>query len=189
MTPANWITLFRLLLALIGAFILSVNEPPDQAKFSAALFILSISLDKLDGMIARKYNCCANFGEKFDIAADKIIVAVFFLCLLDLRIISRHLMAALLIRDLLTQAFRNYALSKGIALRTYRLSKIQYIIQCISIATGILSFAYLRMNLTNPLRRASIVCFVTGLALGYLVLWNLVVQHGREVLSDIEIHN
>lgn len=177
--------MFRLILALIGAFMLNVDGPLSQLRFSAALFILSISLDKIDGMIARKYNCCTNFGEKLDIVVDKIVIAVFFLCLLDLRVINKNLMAAWLIRDLVTQAFRNYSLSKGIILRTYKLSKVQYIIQCIAIATGLLSFAYLGMNLTDLLRQVSVVCFVAGLAIGYLVLWNLIVHHKREVVSAL----
>jgi len=185
MTPANLITLFRLILALIGAFMLNVDGPLRQVKISAGLFIFSIILDKIDGMIARKYNCCTNFGEKLDIAVDKIITAVFFLCLLDLRVINRHLIAAWLIRDLLTQALRNYALSNGIVLKTYRLSKAQYIIQCIAIATGLLSFAYFGMGPANVLRQTSIVCFVVGLAIGYLIFWNLIVHHRREMLLAI----
>ena len=182
MTPANWITLLRLLIALIGAFMLNAGEPPERVKFTTALFIISISLDKLDGVVARKYNCCTTVGKHFDIAADKIVIAVFFLCLMDLRLVSRHLMSAWLIREMLTQAFRNYAALKGIFIRTYRLSKARYIIQCIAIATGLLSFVSLGMNLANPLREVSIICFITGLALGYLTFWHIIVDHWREVL-------
>jgi phosphatidylglycerophosphate synthase len=146
-----------------------------------SLFIVSIVLDKLDGVIARKFGCCTEFGKRFDIAADKIILAVFFLCLMDLTVISRQLLAASFTRDLLTQAFRSYASSKGVILRTYSLSKVQYGLQCIAIVCGLSSFMLLRADAAELLRRLSVICFVFGLVSGCLVLGSLIVHNRREV--------
>jgi phosphatidylglycerophosphate synthase len=181
MTLANWVTLLRLLAALAGALMLRAAEPYPGIKLVTSLFVVSIILDKLDGVIARKFDCCSAFGKQFDIAADKIILAIFFLCLMDLKVISRHLLAASFTRDLLTQAFRSYASSKGVILRAYGLSKAQYVIQCIAIASGLSSFVFPGMCTTEFLRQASVACFVIGLALGCLVLGSLVINHRREV--------
>jgi phosphatidylglycerophosphate synthase len=181
MSPASWVTLLRLLMALTGAFTLNAREPNVGIRLTAALFIIAVLLDKLDGMIARKYNCCTSFGKHFDIMADKIILAVFFLCLLDMRIVGRNLLAASFTRDLLTQAFRSYAASKSVTLRTYGLSKTQYVVQCVAIASGLLSFVFLEADATRLLRWVSVACFVVGLALGCLVLGSLIVHHRREV--------
>jgi phosphatidylglycerophosphate synthase len=186
-TSASWITLLRLLIALIGAFMLSAGKPPDHVKFTTVLFIISVSMDKLDGIVARKYNCCTTFGKHFDMAADKITLTVFFLCLLDLKVINRHLVAAALIRDLLTHAFRNYAASKGIFITTYSGSKARYFIECMAITAGLSSFVFLEVNLANPLRQVSIVCFVVGLVLGYLTFWTLIMHHWREVIRGTNI--
>lgn len=184
MTLANWVTLLRLLIALVGAFTLRAAEPYSGIEAATSLFIVSIVLDKLDGAIARKFECCTAFGKRFDIAADKVILAVFFLCLMDLKVISRHLLAVSFTRDLLTQAFRGYASSKGVILRTYSLSKVQYVLQCVAIASGLSSFAFLKTGESELLRQTSVGCFVAGLTLGCLVLGGLIVHHRREVFID-----
>lgn len=186
MTPASWVTLIRLLMALAGAFMLKAAEPYHGIKLATCLFIFSIILDKLDGVIARRFDCCTAFGKQFDITADKIVLAIFFLCLMDLRVISRHLVAASFTRDLLTQGFRSFASSRGVILRTYGLSKAQYVIHCVAIASGLLYFVFIETGAAELLRRASNVCFVLGLALGCWVLGSLIVHHRREVFSGYE---
>jgi phosphatidylglycerophosphate synthase len=186
MTLASWVTLLRLLIALTGAFTLRAFEPYSGINLVTSLFIISIVLDKLDGVIARKFDCCTDFGKRFDIAADKIILAVFFLCLMDLKVISRHLLAASFTRDLLTQAFRSYASSKGIILRNYNLSKVQYVIQCVAVASGLSSFISLGTSAAGLLRQVSVLCFVFGLVSGCLVLGRLIVHYRRKLFLAAE---
>jgi hypothetical protein len=61
------------------------------------------------------------------------------------------------------------------------LSKAQYVIQCVAIASGLLSFVFLRAGAAELMRQTSVICFVVGLALGFLVLANLMIYHRREV--------
>lgn len=183
MTVANWITLLRLIIALTGAFLLGDGESPTGAKVTTALFVLAIALDKLDGMVARRLNCRTTFGEVFDTATDKIIFTVYFLCLLDWKIVDRNLVALAVIRDMLTQAFRSYAVSRSVFVKTYVLSYARYIIQCLAVVSGLLSAGLMRTYQTDLLRQMSVLCFVVGVVLGYVTLWNLVAQHWKEVFG------
>ena len=57
----------------IGAIILSLNS---QFKLAAALIIIGMILDGLDGKVARRLNTYSKFGEKIDSKADYVTFGV-----------------------------------------------------------------------------------------------------------------
>lgn len=183
MTIANWVTLLRFIIAMAGAFLLGDGQAQGCARVATALFVLAIALDKVDGVVARKFDCCTAFGKFFDTALDKIVLAVYFLCLLDLKIVNRHLVAAALVRDMLTQGFRSYAESRAVFTGTDALSYTRYVIQCTAVISGLLSVGFTGTSQAGPLRQLSVLSFVTGVALGYWTLLNLLARHWREVVS------
>ena len=75
MTLANRITLFRIL--LIPAFVVVFYLPFDwRYPVSALIFALAGITDWLDGYVARKYEQTTAFGAFLDPVADKLMVAV-----------------------------------------------------------------------------------------------------------------
>jgi phosphatidylglycerophosphate synthase len=69
---ANWVTAFRLSLALLLAFSFSYLSPWQIAAAATAV----ISLDGLDGYLARKFNTQSLFGSYFDMETDAFYVAL-----------------------------------------------------------------------------------------------------------------
>lgn len=188
MTSANWITLLRFAIALTGAFLVGDEKNSGWIRIATALFVIALILDKLDGVVARRFNCCTSFGKFFDTAVDKIILAVFFLCLLGLGIIDKNLVIAALVRDMLTQAFHSYAESQNILLKTHNVSYIRHLLQCLSVISGLLSVVLGETQQAGLFRQLSLFSFIAGLALGYLILLNIISRHWREVLRSGKYH-
>lgn len=69
-TAPNLICYFRIFLAFYAFY--QFSQDADQVKF-LIFTTLVIILDGLDGIVARKFNQCTEFGAKLDIIADRII--------------------------------------------------------------------------------------------------------------------
>lgn len=74
-SPANWITASR----FFGTFVLvpwllhlGSHPPPDHTYWLTILFLYLVISDKLDGLVARRFNCVTRFGEGFDPFTDKV---------------------------------------------------------------------------------------------------------------------
>ena len=85
LNPANGLTLLRLVLVPVFAWIL-LSHPHDLwwRLGSTALFGLAIATDALDGRIARKYNLITDFGKLWDSIADKALTGMAFIGLSSL---------------------------------------------------------------------------------------------------------
>ena len=80
LNPANGLTLLRLVLVPVFAWIL-LSHPHDLwwRLGSTALFGLAIATDALDGRIARKYNLITDVGKLWDSIADKALTGMAFI--------------------------------------------------------------------------------------------------------------
>ena len=67
----NIITLSRIVLAIITTILLAIGAP---LLLVGSLFCVSAFTDKIDGFLARKYNCITNLGKSGDALGDKILV-------------------------------------------------------------------------------------------------------------------
>ncbi len=69
------LTLFRI--AAIPAVVICFYSPlPDARPIAAILFGIAAVTDFIDGWVARKYNQTSRFGEFLDPVADKLMVAI-----------------------------------------------------------------------------------------------------------------
>ena len=72
---AIMLTLFRI--AAIPAVVICFYSPlPDARPIAAILFGIAAVTDFIDGWVARKYNQTSRFGEFLDPVADKLMVAI-----------------------------------------------------------------------------------------------------------------
>ena len=67
----NAITLSRIILAIVTTVLLALGAP---MLLVGSLFCLSAFTDKIDGFLARKFNCVTNLGKSGDALGDKILV-------------------------------------------------------------------------------------------------------------------
>ena len=79
---ANILTLFRI--AAIPAVVVCFYSPiPDARPIAAILFGIAAVTDFIDGWVARRFNQTSRFGEFLDPVADKLMVAIVLVMLVQ----------------------------------------------------------------------------------------------------------
>lgn len=118
MNLANKLTIFRIILVPIMMIIPFLNI---QGEFLGVpilyiiidlIFIIASITDKLDGYIARSRNQITTFGKFLDPIADKILVIVAMLILVDGNKIPYWIPAIVVIREFIVSGYRLVAVQK-----------------------------------------------------------------------------
>ena len=79
---ANLLTLFRI--AAIPIIVLCFYSPLDNARpIAAIIFGIAAVTDLIDGWVARRFNQMSRFGEFLDPVADKLMVAIVLVMLVQ----------------------------------------------------------------------------------------------------------
>jgi len=112
LTWPNRITLLRVGLLFILVFLI-YNEFLGARIFAAVLAILVIVMDWLDGFLARRLHESTALGSVLDIAGDRVVECVLWICLADLRLIGVWIPILVISRDIFTDSIRNYAIRFG----------------------------------------------------------------------------
>lgn len=162
LTVPTMLTLLRML--LIPVLVLVFYLPFNWTNFAAAfVFVLASVTDWLDGWIARAYNQSSAFGAFLDPVADKLMVAVALLL-----IVQKHptpwmaLWAAVIIgREIAVSALREWMAELGqrAKVKVATIGKIKTIVQMVAL-TFLLYFEPLRFAVAG--RAWSIPVFMIG---------------------------
>ena len=136
LTVPTLLTLLRIV--LIPVLVLVFYLPFKWTSFAAALiFAFASATDWLDGWIARRYNLHSNFGAFLDPVADKLMVAVALLL-----IVQKHptpwmaLWAAVIIgREIAVSALREWMAELGqrAKVKVATIGKIKTIVQMVAL--------------------------------------------------------
>ena len=120
MNLPNKLTILRVIMIPLVMVFYMVEAIPYGKIVALVLFVLAALTDFLDGYIARKYNLVTDFGKFLDPIADKLLVAsVLFMIAVDGTIPSPWGVIVVMIimsRELIVDAFRLIACTKGIVL-------------------------------------------------------------------------
>lgn len=169
MTLPNFLTLIRIVLIpfLILVFYLPV---PWSGPLAAYLFLACSLTDWLDGYLARRLNQTSNFGRFLDPVADKLLVTVTLILLVD-RHPSLVIPAIIIVgREIIVSALREWMASAGESTRV-AVSTIG------KMKTGIQMAALVMLLYGSEIY--GIPMFVLGVAFLYLAvgltLWSLLV--------------
>jgi CDP-diacylglycerol---glycerol-3-phosphate 3-phosphatidyltransferase len=176
LTVPTMLTLLRMM--LIPVLVLVFYLPFNWTNFAAAfVFILASVTDWLDGWIARAYNQSSAFGAFLDPVADKLMVAVALLL-----IVQKHptpwmaLWAAVIIgREIAVSALREWMAELGqrAKVKVATIGKIKTIVQMVAL-TFLLYFEPLQFTLAG--RTWSVPVFIIGdwmlAAAALLTLWS-----------------
>jgi CDP-diacylglycerol--glycerol-3-phosphate 3-phosphatidyltransferase len=137
LTVPTMLTLLRIV--LIPVLVLVFYLPYNWTNFAAAfVFVLASVTDWLDGWIARAYNQSSAFGAFLDPVADKLMVAVALLL-----IVQKHptpwmaLWAAVIIgREIAVSALREWMAELGqrAKVKVASIGKIKTIVQMVALA-------------------------------------------------------
>ncbi len=119
MNLANKLTIIRILLVPVMIIIplLGINGQifniETEFIILNAIFIIASLTDKLDGYIARSRNQVTNFGKFLDPIADKILVLVAMLILVEKQMLPAWIPAIVLAREFAVSGYRLIAVEQG----------------------------------------------------------------------------
>ena len=119
MNLANKLTIFRIILVPIILIIPFFNLQgtlwgiPLTYIIIDIIFIIASLTDKLDGYIARSRNQITNFGKFLDPIADKILVIVAMLILVEAGRLPDWIPAIVVIREFIVSGYRLVAVEKS----------------------------------------------------------------------------
>lgn len=113
-TWPNRVTLLRIGLLFVLVFLI-YDEFIWARLFAGFLTIIVIVMDWLDGYLARKLHESTTIGSLLDIAGDRVVECVLWICLADLRLIGLWIPIVVISRDIFTDSIRNYVLKFGYA--------------------------------------------------------------------------
>lgn len=142
MNLPNKITCFRIVAAIIIVVILLfpfdsagiitpklfVNESivvDIKYVVVGVIFVLASVSDFFDGYLAKKLNCCSDFGKMLDAIADKILIDSTLVLLATIGFIHPVIAVIVMIRDVAVDSIKRYAASKGVVIGTIKLAKVK----------------------------------------------------------------
>ncbi len=138
LTPANMLTLFRLLVAPVFIYMIIVNR---ISWWTAGVGFLAALSDYLDGIVARRHGTTTS-GAFLDPLADKVIVLGSLYALIVARphgLTSFVLPAALItLREIWMSVYRSKASKRGISIPASKLAKWKTFVQDWAIAFCVL---------------------------------------------------
>ncbi|RBI34136.1 CDP-diacylglycerol--glycerol-3-phosphate 3-phosphatidyltransferase [Metamycoplasma hominis] len=152
---ANWLTVLRMLLMipfivfLSTSFGLILNGVQLSYKtnkgivlsilywINVAIFIIAMITDFLDGFYARKTKTVSSFGKIFDPIADKVATTLMLLFLATYNFVYIPIVILFIIRDIIVDGTRVYAVKKNIEVSANWFGKIKTIL--VSLALVVIS--------------------------------------------------
>ena len=156
--------------------------PINLAYFiSFFLFVIASLTDMLDGKIARKYNLVTDMGKFLDPVADKLLVNLTLIYLAlphfgtNNAVIPVSCVIIMIGRDLIIDAFRLVASTKGSVVAANIFGKLKTVFQMVAIPMVLLNswpFAYFDADWNNYLRICNIAIYIaTAMSLISLIIY------------------
>ncbi len=141
--PSNWnlpnlITVVRILLAPLFIWMLLSDAGQDGALrwWAAALFIVAIATDGIDGAIARSQNLVTDLGKILDPIADKVLTGGALVCLSILGELWWWVTIVILVREVGITVFR-FAMLKDRVIPASRGGKLKTVLQSVAISLAL----------------------------------------------------
>ncbi len=132
---ANIITVVRILLApvFVWLMVLDAGELGVWRWVAAALFILSITTDSVDGFLARSRNLVTDFGKLVDPIADKILVGAALVALSWIGELWWWVTIVILVREFGITIFR-FAMLRDHVIPAGFLGKLKTVVQAVAVS-------------------------------------------------------
>jgi CDP-diacylglycerol--glycerol-3-phosphate 3-phosphatidyltransferase len=170
---ANIITVIRILLAPLFIWMLLADdgEMGVLRYAAAALFIVAIATDSLDGALARGRNLITNVGIILDPIADKVLIGGALITLSLLGELWWWVTIVIMVRELGITAFRFAVLSKSV-IPASRGGKLKTVVQSVAIALYLVPLSSLvgdGMLIVNAVVMAFALALTVWTGIDYLV--------------------
>ncbi|MER3387126.1 MAG: CDP-diacylglycerol--glycerol-3-phosphate 3-phosphatidyltransferase [Microcella pacifica] len=170
---ANIITVVRILLAPLFVLLLVLDGGQDGwlRLAAAALFILAIATDGVDGMLARRRNLVTDLGILLDPIADKLLTGAALVMLAVLAELPVWVVVVILVREWGITLFR-FAMLRDRVIPASRGGKLKTVVQAVAISFALVPLwqlfgEWIHIVNTTLMTAAVVLTVVTGL--DYLV--------------------
>ena len=135
----NALTLLRIFLVPLLVVVL-LTRIEGHVYLGAAIFLVAVLTDYLDGFFARRRNEVTRLGILLDPLADKLLTAAAFLSLVEMGLVPAWVVMIVLARELAVTALRNLAAGRrGVLIRASNLGKAKMVAQVTAILLLLLS--------------------------------------------------
>lgn len=197
MNLANKLTIFRIILVFIILIIPFFNIQGDILGIPITFFIIDVIFiiasitDKLDGYIARSRNQITTFGKFLDPIADKILVIISMMLLIEFGKIPSWIPAIIIMREFIVSGYRLIAVEKkGKVIAASVWGKLKTVTQMIAIMLAFIDKnpfgAIFTMQLTGMefainliITLMMIICVIATVFSG----WDYI-KSGKDLLKD-----
>lgn len=123
---ATQLTLLRIALAPLIMFLVIWGEgTPRWYWLAAALLALGAATDWLDGFVARRSSTVTAVGASLDLVADKVLVAVVLIALVQVGLLPGWWAAIVISREMAVTGLRAQAAEKGVSIPAGRVGKLK----------------------------------------------------------------
>ena len=135
----NLITIVRILCAPIFLWMLLADGGADGALrwWAAALFIVAIATDGIDGWLARKYEIVTDLGKLLDPIADKVLTGFAFIGLWILGELPWWVTVIVLIREIGITVYRLMVVSDHVLAAAW-MGKLKTVAQALALSLALL---------------------------------------------------
>ena len=135
----NAITVIRIVAAPIFLWMLLADDGADGALrwWAAALFIVAIATDGIDGYLARKYRIVTDLGKLLDPIADKALTGLAFVGLSIVMELPWWITVLVLIRELGITVYR-LAVASNQVLAAAWMGKLKTVAQSVALSLALL---------------------------------------------------
>ncbi len=140
----NAITIVRILCAPVFCWMLLVDDGHDGPLrwWAAALFIVAIATDGIDGYLARKHNIVSDLGKLLDPIADKVLTGIAFVSLSILGELPWWITIVVLVREIGITVHRLIVASDHVVAAAW-LGKLKTMAQAIALSFALLPLSTL----------------------------------------------
>lgn len=162
-TPANVVTVVRIAcIPLLVILMLVEWGSPNVKPFVCLAVFAAISLtDSLDGYLARSRNEVTTFGKFMDPIADKLLVMVAMLALVELGTLPAWVPLVIVCREFLVSGLRMVVASAGVVIAASMAGKAKTLVTMLAICLFIIKDAPVLAPIHGPFQ---VVCWVMMVA-------------------------
>ncbi|ROS50042.1 CDP-diacylglycerol--glycerol-3-phosphate 3-phosphatidyltransferase [Frigoribacterium sp. PhB118] len=138
---ANVITVVRILMAPLFIAWLLIDDGADGSLrvWAAALFVVAILTDSLDGMLARGLDLVTDFGKIVDPIADKVLIGGALVSLTILGELPWWVTALILVREVGITVYR-FAVLRDRVIPASRGGKVKTVLQAVAVTLALFPF-------------------------------------------------
>ena len=165
----NKLTIFRFIIAFL-IMILFILELDSKFLIILSLFSIGVITDALDGYLARNYFEITTFGKLMDPLADKVLLAVVLIGLVEFEMLMGWMVACIFAREFMITGLRLLLVSDNQIVSADIWGKLKTIIQMVFVLLLLCGLAFPKISFFPTVN--SVYAFYLGVIMVFVTLFS-----------------